>query len=141
MSFTPLPPSPLPPPPPPGKCTSGTYFFALPAMNGSSPAELKFRENTGILFQSVDSYSLVLDSNEFLSLSCQWSLNPRFRFFASRTSWIADCTRKKKTRVPESGFPYLAKREKESFILPAISAGPRNHPTTGIGTRRCTGDR
>ena len=34
--------------------------------------------------------------------------------------------------VPESGFPYLEKREKESLILPVISAGPRNHPTTGL---------
>ena len=25
-------------------------FFALPSMNGSLPAELKFRENTGILW-------------------------------------------------------------------------------------------
>ena len=42
MSLTPLPPS-----PPPGKCISGAYFFALPAMNGPLPAEIKFRENTG----------------------------------------------------------------------------------------------
>ena len=30
------------PPPPPGKC----IFFALLAMNGPLPAELKFRKNT-----------------------------------------------------------------------------------------------
>ena len=42
MFLTPL--SPLPP----GKCTSGTYS-ALPAMNGPFPAELKFRENTGVV--------------------------------------------------------------------------------------------
>ena len=28
----------------------------------------------------MDSYSPVLDSNEFLSLSCQWSLDSRFDF-------------------------------------------------------------
>ena len=38
MSLTP------PPASPPGKCASGT-FFALPAMSGPLPAELKFREN------------------------------------------------------------------------------------------------
>ena len=42
-----------PPPPtpsqfPPGKCTSGA-FFALPAMNGPLPAELKFKGNTGCM--------------------------------------------------------------------------------------------
>ena len=26
----------------------------------------------------------------------------------------------------------MEKREKESLILPVISAGPRNHPTTGL---------
>ena len=82
----------------------------------------------------MDSYSPVLNSNEFLSLSCQWSLDSLFpnRFFATRTSWIPDCTKQKHSSVPESGFPYLEKREKESLILPVISAGPRNHPTTGL---------
>ena len=48
MSLTSLPP-PSPPPPPisPRKVASGA-FFALPAMNGPSPAELKFKENTAI---------------------------------------------------------------------------------------------
>ena len=77
--------------------------------------------------------------------SCQWSLDSRFpnRFFASRTSWIPDCTKQKHSGVPESGFPYLVKREKKSLILPAISAGPRNYSATGIAHRhgRCTGDR
>ena len=44
-----MPLNPLPPlPPPPGKCASGTYFLPLLAMNGSLPAELKFRENTDV---------------------------------------------------------------------------------------------
>ena len=60
------------------------------------------------------------------------SLDSRFRFFANRTSSIPGSHQKKISRVSESGFPYLTKREKESLILPAISAGPRNHPTTGI---------
>ena len=50
---------------------------------------------------------------------------------SSRTSWIPHCTKQKISRVPEYGFP-LAKREKESLILTAISVGPRNHPTTGV---------
>ena len=47
--------------------------------------------------------------------SCQWSLDSRFpnRFFASRTSWIPDCTKQKHSGVPESRFPYLVKREKK----------------------------
>ena len=40
MSLTPLPPSPL---------LEKYIFFALPSMNGSLPAELKFRENTGVM--------------------------------------------------------------------------------------------
>ena len=50
MSLTSLPPPSPPPclPFPLGKFASGA-FFALPAMNGPSPAELKFKENTGSL--------------------------------------------------------------------------------------------
>ena len=44
MSLTSLPPPPCLPFPL-GKFASGA-FFALPAMNGPSPAELKFKENT-----------------------------------------------------------------------------------------------
>ena len=33
--------------PPPEKCPCDAYFFALLAMNGPLPAELKFWENTG----------------------------------------------------------------------------------------------
>ena len=44
MSLTQLP----PPPPPP--LLEKYIFFALPSIYGPLPAELKFRENTGILF-------------------------------------------------------------------------------------------
>ena len=46
MSLTSLPPPPCLPFPL-GKFASGA-FFVLPAMNGPSPAELKFKENTAI---------------------------------------------------------------------------------------------
>ena len=41
MSLTP------PPPPPPQKSAPVGHIFALLAMNGPLPAELKFQENTG----------------------------------------------------------------------------------------------
>ena len=43
MSLTPLP----PPPPPNQKSAPVGHIFALLAMNGPLPAELKFEENTG----------------------------------------------------------------------------------------------
>ena len=53
MSLTSLPPSPPPNPTfPLGKCTSGA-FFALLAMNGLLPAELKFKENTEITLNNI----------------------------------------------------------------------------------------
>ena len=36
-------------PPPPRKVHLWHILFALPAMNGPFPAELKFRENTGVV--------------------------------------------------------------------------------------------
>lgn len=48
MSLALLPPSPSPSPSPsPRKVHLWGIFFALPAMNGPLPAEIKFRDNTG----------------------------------------------------------------------------------------------
>ena len=46
MSLTPL-------PPPPREVRLWLIFFALPAMNGPLPAELKFRENTANLIMVI----------------------------------------------------------------------------------------
>ena len=68
----------------------------------------------------------------FLTFLVSGAWIPDFDYLPVELLGFRIAPNKQNSGVLESGFSYLAKREKESLILPVISAEPRNHPTTGI---------